>query len=472
MNTVATKPPAAEARNTILARRAALVWWLLAGIVIVAVALRFAGIGSRLSIDDAYSWFAASSPNAHVFLRRLADNENTPPLIYLVLMLMPGSQPAWLRVPAAVPGVLTCIVLFMALRPRLGDRASLLAALGVAVSPYLITYSNLARGFMLADLALLVALWCLLSLSEHETTAKWVAFFFAGTVAVYSEYRSAIVMIAMVLAALWIRTPKRRSTAVAGGLVLLTLVAWVPEIVRAQDQVGVTKFDPLAATPSVSGLRDLFVTLALGENGGTSSPSGRWLLFAVMLTLCGAGYFILRRSWETLGARAQRTIQLLAATAVLTLVGYALAAVVGIDIFTQRYLTILVPFGAGLGAATIATIETRWVLPVTVLLLIALGLGNFARRLGGEWQPDLSPVRLAARSLHPRTVLTNTPVVLYYLPSFRPLFDRPYNLGAGRAQTCTRPCLIIDDTRVHGGTPRRATGAQSMIGPFLLVYER
>jgi hypothetical protein len=45
-----------------------------------------------------------------VFLDRLAENENTPPLIYLVLMLMPGTEPAWLRVPAAVPGVLACVV--------------------------------------------------------------------------------------------------------------------------------------------------------------------------------------------------------------------------------------------------------------------------------------------------------------------------------------------------------------------------
>ena len=79
-------------------------WLLLAGIIVLAVAVRAAGIGSRLAVDDAYSWLIASSPNAHVFLSRLADNENTPPLFYLVLMLMPSFAPAWLRVPAAVPG--------------------------------------------------------------------------------------------------------------------------------------------------------------------------------------------------------------------------------------------------------------------------------------------------------------------------------------------------------------------------------
>jgi hypothetical protein len=63
--------------------------------------------------------------------------------------------------------------------------------------------------------------------------------------------------------------------------------------------------------------------------------------------------------------------------------------------------------------------------------------------------------------------------VLYYLRSFRPIFDRPYNLGAGDAGTCRRPCLIIDDSRVHGGTARPdATGSQSTSGPFVLTYEK
>ena len=437
----------------------------------LALAVRFAGIGSRLSIDDAYSWLAASAPNPHVFLSRLADNENTPPLIYLVLMLMPGSQPAWLRIPAAVPGALMCLVLFLALRPRLGDRASLLAALGVAVSPYLITYSDLARGFMLADLALLVAIWCLLSLAEHETVTKWVTFFAAGVVAVWTEYGSVIAMIALVAAALWIGVPRRRTTVVIGGLAVLTLAAWIPEIVRGQHQLGLTKLNPVSATPSLTALRDVFVTLAFGENGGTSSSVGRWLALAVMLALCGFGYAVLRRGWHQRDPRFRRTVQLLAITAVLTLIGYALAAPVGVHVFTQRYLTFLVPLAAALAGAVLASISRRWVVPVVAVLLVGLGVGNFARRLGGQWEPALEPVRQIAEREHLRTVLTNTPVVLYYLAAWRPIFDRPYNLGPGLAATCARPCLVVDDTRVPGGEPRQASGTNTVVGPYLLTYQ-
>ena len=78
--------------------------WVAGAILGLALAIRCAAMGSHLSIDDAYSWFAASSPSAHVFFDRLADYENTPPLIYLLLMMLPGSSAAWLRLPPCSPG--------------------------------------------------------------------------------------------------------------------------------------------------------------------------------------------------------------------------------------------------------------------------------------------------------------------------------------------------------------------------------
>lgn len=245
---------------------------------------------------------------------------------------------------------------------------------------------------------------------------KWAAFLGAGSVGVYAEYGSVIFMIALVLAALWNGRPRRWATALAGGLVLLTLVPWIPQVIRGQDQVGVTKFDPMFATPSINGLRDLVVTLALGEHGGTGSTVGRWLEFAVMLGFGIAGLLVLRRSWDRQVPRARRTIQLLTATALLTLTGYALAAVVGIDVFTQRYLTILVPLVAGLGGAVLASIDRPRVLAVAALLLAGLGFAGVARRFGGQFQPDLAP-RPAGRQRHAPALCADQHTARALLPS-------------------------------------------------------
>jgi 4-amino-4-deoxy-L-arabinose transferase-like glycosyltransferase len=444
---------------------------VLLGLLVLALAVRCAAIGSRLSIDDAYSWWISISPTAGIFLHRLAANENTPPLIYLVLMLVPGSSATWLRIPAAIPGALMCAVVYVALRPRLGRAPALIAALAAAVSPYLITYSNLARGFMLADLALLCAVWALLSLPDGDARWKWMGLFAACTVAVWAEYASVIFVVALLLSAMWIGVPRRRPTLIAVGLGLLTLAAWIPEIVRGQNQVGLTKLDPLGASPSLQALRDMFVTLTFGEHGGTMSSAGRWLLFVGLLAICGGGAWLLARQWAARDERWRRTIRLLSATGLLTVIGYALVAIVGVDVFTQRYITIEIPVVAALAGAAVAEIPWRRAVPAAVACLLALGVVDFAKRLGGEYEPSLTAVRQEAVSVHARTVLTNTPVVIYYLRSFHPDFDRPSNLGPGRAATCARPCLAVDDRRVHAGTPRPITGTPFYIGPFRLTLE-
>jgi hypothetical protein len=448
----------------------------LGGIIAIAILVRAVAIGSRLHVDDAYSWWVASAPSAGVFLHRLAATENSPPLFYLILMPFAGGGPGVLRLPAAVPGVAMSVVAFLALRGRVGVRVALATALTVAVAPFLVTDSDLARGFMLADLALLFQLWALLALTERESAWRWTGFVASGAIACYSEYASAIVIVAMGLAAFWLRKPSRRHLLAAVLLVFLTVVPWVPEIVRGQDQVGVTKLGPPSAAPSLGGLRDIFTKLTFGESGGTNSLIGRWILFlALAALLTGAAVLLARReaAVKRLGDSASITLRLLGATAVFSLIGYAVAGAVGVDVFSQRYLTVLIALVAPIVLAGIAVTGWAPALAIACAGLGLLGVANAVRRAGTEYEPSLTPVRSALVAAHARTVLTNTPIVLYYLGSFRPIFDRPSNLGPGLALHCARPCATVDDNRSHGGTPRPATPTSSeTIGPYVVGIER
>jgi uncharacterized membrane protein len=436
---------------------------LLGAIVLLATAIRFIAIGTTLSVDDGYSYLVGSAPDAHAFLARLAGSENTPPLFYLLLTPLPIGQPGWLRVPAAVPGALQCLVLYLALRRPLGVRVALLAALGVAVAPFLISYSDLTRGFMLEDLALLVALWAMLRLSEQDRPRWWAVYLTAGVVAMYTEYDSAIFLVALTAAALWTGMPNRRRVALLGPLPLLSLVPWIPQLVRAQNAINVTKLAPTFPAPSLAALRDVVAQLTLGENGGTTNLNGRWLVLAVVLVLVAGTAIVL---WRTLGAGdapRRRAIALLAGTALLTLVGHTLAGLAGIDVFNARYLTILIPLAAALGATAVLAADRRSLTIIAACGLSVLGVVGLVRRYRHEWVPSLTPVRLAAQRLHPRTILTDNPVVLYYLRGMHPQLDRPFNLGPGRAASCARPCLIIDDLSTHTGTPRQVSGTQETI---------
>jgi hypothetical protein len=444
-------------------------------IVLLGLAARSVGLGSRLSVDEAYTWLVATAPSAHAFTQRLAASENSPPLFYLLVAAMPGTSPAWLRVPAVIPGIALCLVMFALIRTRLGSRAALLGALIVVADPYLITYADLARGFMLADLALLVCLWLLLRLADEPSPAKWACFVVAAIVAVYTEYASAITLAAMIATAVWIGRPNRRATLAAGALAVLAIAPWIPQIVHGQDQVGVTKFAPINATPSLSGLRDLIVTLVAGENGGTASAAGRWLACLVLVAAGAALGLILRRRLARDGPRESEAVVLMLGAAALSLFAFAAAGIAGVHIFSERYLTVLVPLVAGPLAYALLAAGLR-VAAAAAVILVAVGAIEVARRFDAQFQTDLTPVARTATALHPRTVLTNTPLVLYYLRPLRPVMDRPYNIGPGRAASCARPCLVVDDTRVPGGTPRtlaaNAAPPSPAIGPFRLTLQR
>src|SRR5205085_2133486 len=200
---------------------------------------------------------------------------------------------------------------------------------------------------------------------------------------------------------------------------------WIPQIVRAEHQVGITKLHPMFATPSLRGLRDAVVILAFGENGGTASSAGRWLELAAIVAVAVMAALVLRGGRFAADPRRRRAIVLIAATTALTLIGHALAPLVGVDVFTQRYMTILIPLAAALGAAAILATGSRTLFAGACVLLLAGGVVEAVRRYHGEYEPDITPVRQAAAADHPRTVLTNTPIVLFYLRSFRAQFDRP-----------------------------------------------
>lgn len=446
-------------------------WIALVGIVVLALAIRLAAIGSPLHIDDAYSWLVSSQPSPHAFLRQLAASENTPPLFYLLLTPLPIGHPVWLRMPSVLAGTAMCAVVYLAARRRLGERPALLAALMVAVAPFLITDSDLARGFMVEDLALLVALWALVRLADGESR-QWVGvFLLASVIALYTEYSAAIFLVALALSALMLRRPRRRTVLITTGLALATMIPWIPQVVRGQNQVGLTKIAPPFAGFSPVGLRDAVLVLVFGEHL-TTDLTGRWLVFVAIVAVIAVGAWLVHRACARRTAAGRYAIGLIAATSLLTVVGHAIAPGLGIDVFSHRYMTILIPLGAMLAAAAIDELPGDAPYRVAAAALIVLGVVSFVRRVGADFEPSPAPLQAAAIAARPRSVLTNTPIVLYYLRELRPQFDRPSNMGRGLTQSCARPCVVIDDLRTHGGTPRAVTGERRRIGPYLVTVVR
>jgi 4-amino-4-deoxy-L-arabinose transferase-like glycosyltransferase len=430
---------------------------LLAAIVLVAVAVRIPGLGDALSDDEGYSWLVASAPDPSAFLDRLAAYENTPPLFYLLLTPLPLDDEVWVRLPSFVAGVASVAVLYAVVRPLLGTRAALLSALALAVAPYHVSFSDHARGFVLAGLGLLLALWAAARLAQGGRRGWWWLYAAGAALALYTEYNAAVFLAAIVGALLLVGVPRRREALALGVLPAAAFLPWLHQLHRSLDALDETKVSPIYPEPGPRALRDVLVPLAFGEHGAAHSTGLRWLQLAAVLVVVVGGAVVMWR-------RAPRAaFWLLPAAGLFTLAAHAVIAPAGPDVFAQRYLTILIPVGAALVGAGVAMVPWRGAAAVAAALLAAAGVAVFVQRLDRELEPDL-------RKLEPvvgqRPVLTNSATVAFYLRDHHPLVDRPFGLLPGREPECPS-CAIVDDSRVAGGV-RPGPGRRVRVGPVVV----
>jgi hypothetical protein len=424
-------------------RRRAILGVLLVG----ALALRLVAVGDPLSNDEGYTWLVASAHSPGIFLDRLAAFENTPPLYYLLTWPLPDAGVAWLRIVSVLAGV-GCVAATYWVASVTASRverlnvtlASVIAAAAVAVAPFAVSYSDFGRGFVLADLALIVALGAALR-------RRWWLYAVAGVVAVYAEYDSALFLVALA-AALASRGKRDALIAVAP---MGALALWLPEALRHST----TKASPVYPAPSPDSLRDSVVRLTFGEHGTAHSPGLRWLQFLLVAAVL---------IWAF--RKAPRTITIVAAG---TLVLHAITAWIGPDVFDARYMTELIPLAAIAFGCALAG-SRREVQVAAAVAIAAVGIAVAVRRAEGNGQPNLAHLaNVIAPAAQQRAVLTNSAVVAYYLRDLHPHLDRPFGLGPGLEAGCVDGCkagfLIVDDTRVAGGI-RTGPGPSHLFGPI------
>jgi hypothetical protein len=431
---------------------------VLAAIVALAVVVRLAGVGDRLTVDEGYSWLVGSAGSAGVFLNRLAAVENTPPLFYLLLTPLPLDDEVWLRLPALVAGVASVPVLYAVVRPLLGTPAGLLSALGLAVAPYHVRFSDYSRGFTLATLGLLVALWGVARLAQGGRRRWWWLYAGGAILALYSEYDAGLFLLPLVGALLVIGRPARRDTLIFGLLPFLSLLPWIGEFHHSRELSGVTKIDPTNPGLSARAGRNESAALVFGDQGVAASPALKTLLYAAVITPTFLAGVLLAR-------RARTAFWLLAGTGLGVLAAHALTSAAGPDIFSARYLIPVIPLGVAVVAGAVAATPWRWGVPLVSGLLVAAAAFVFLDRDGREVDPDYQRVARIVQGAHAKAVLTNSPVVTYYLDRPRPRLDRPFGIGPGFAalclKYCERPFAIVDDTRIP--PPRKLPGRPTRV---------
>jgi hypothetical protein len=348
---------------------------ILGGVLICALALRLIGVGETLSHDEGYTWLVTSSGGLTTFFDRLDAFENTPPLYYLLTWPLPDTGVAWLRVVSVLAGVGCVAAVWWVVRALASERAALLAAAVVAVAPFAVSYSDYARGFVLADLGLLIALGAAIR-------RNWWLYALGAAVALYAEYDSALFLVALSFVAGW-----------RALLPLALLIPWLPFVGEAD-----TKVAPVYPDPSAASLRDTVVRLTFGEHGTAHAVGLRWLQFAVVAAVLVWAF-----------SKAPRIITVTAAG---TLVLHALTHWIGPDVFAPRYLTELIPLSAAALGIALADVRVRQLQVAAAVVIASLGVAVAVKRAGGSDEPDYTGIaRIIAPGAKNRIVLTNSAVI-------------------------------------------------------------
>lgn len=125
------------------------------GDVLMLLAATLLGIVTRaffmsqpMRLDEAYTFLYYLNDGRDLFLYNVPNNHVFHTILAKLAVLMGGMSPVVIRSPAFITGVL-CIPAIFFVAKGFNKSAGPLAALGMAVFPYMILYSTMARGYSL-----------------------------------------------------------------------------------------------------------------------------------------------------------------------------------------------------------------------------------------------------------------------------------------------------------------------------------
>jgi mannosyltransferase len=314
--------------------------WTVVGITLAAALIRFSTLGHQsFDHDEAVTAIRVLQSNLGDTLSVVGRLERSPPLYYLLAWpwsKLFGTGEVGLRSLSALFGTLTVPAAYLAARELASRRAGVIAALFVAVNPYLVWYSQDARSYALF---VLFSTWGLyffaraLRDATPRNLALWVG---ASTLAVCSHYFAVFPIAAE---GLWLiaAIPNRRRAIMAVGGTAAVGLALLP---LAVAQEGSGRRNLFADVPLLDRAREGALNFVASEEPGWLAGSHsvddvqRVAALAGLILVIAGGVLVLRRGLpdEKRGAAAAATVGVTA-----FLAPFALAAA-GLDLVDPRNL--------------------------------------------------------------------------------------------------------------------------------------
>ena len=389
-------------------------------------------------LDEAYTVRLVRS-SLGAMLQALPHSESTPPAYYVLAWAWTrifGHSEAGLRSLSALAGIATVAVAY-AVAHRLGGRlAGLLAGALIALSPFMVWFSQEARAYALATLFATITLWCLVGFLDTGRTGWLWGWALSAALGLATHY-----FVAFVIAPefVWLLWGERRRDRRVGAALLAVLAVGLALVPLALAQRGTGHADYIAA--SNLGIRLLQVPKQLLV--GYSSPAEAvTAALAALAVLVGAGLPLLSNREAGVKALAPLSIGL----ACVLVPG--VLALVGVDFLNTRNLLPALPallIAAAIGFAASAGRARGIALAGAVALIFAtvvVLVDSNARYQRADWRGASSALGADAR---PRALVVS--------PGSGGVALAPYQSGL---QTLARPVSVSEIDVVE--IPAQSTG--------------
>jgi hypothetical protein len=429
-------------------RRGLPAWWPLAGLLVLAAAVRLPTLSLQsLWYDEAFTPVHVLHPSLVATLDSMVGRENTPPLWFVLMWAISrvlGTGVVALRLLSALAGI-ALVAVGWAIGAQLGSRrtAIILAAI-LALSPLFVWYSQEARAYELYALASAVSLLYFLRAYRSGGRTLLALWALSSVLALLSHYFAVFLVAPEALLLLGRLGPGRRAAAMAQAA-----PASAP---RAPVSSSPTAMRPtMAAVVAVAVCGAALVPLVIAQGGRGTQWIGHWALSDRLVQT--PGYYLLGANGSVLGhsllalsalpllatvvlgsslfaRRRLRRVEIEALALMLWLGIVAILiplalALAGADYFAPRnliadWIPLSGAFAVVLGAAGAGRSGT--LLAVVVCLasagvLIATGLD--ARLQRGNWGAVAHALRSGSRDRAIVTVEDGAAPLEYYLPALR-----------------------------------------------------
>ena len=340
-------------------------FWIVAGLVALGAALRFATLGVQSYHHDE---IVTASRVLRVGFGHAMDavgfSESAPPLYYALAWIwtqLTGTGPWGLRSLSALAGVATIPVAYLIGRELRSRRSGLLAAALVAVNPMLIWYSQEARAYaLLTFFCSLSLLYCVRALrvedgvevrDRRRDKRDFVAWGVFSALAIATHYFAVFPIAVEVVLLL-----RRRGRAALVGLWIIALIAvLLAPLVVHQMSYGHAEW--IGKFSLGHRAWETAATFFVGETGDIIGGPERPALAYVPLVLAAAAFLLLALR----GSRGEKR-----AAAVPLAVGA---------------VTIGVPLLLAIASVSKDFVIARNLLPALVPLLLVVAIGLTARRI-------------------------------------------------------------------------------------------